>query len=87
VRDPRLVNRAISLSSNFDRAIVWCEHSIRLAQGCQRADLVGTHEARVSGDISRQDGCQSSLDALARHEAPGWLVSARVMKPQGPASR
>ena len=85
MRDPRLVNRAISLSSNFDRAIVWCKHSIRLAQGCQRADLVGTHEARVTGDISRQDGCQSSL--LARHEAPGWLVSARVMKPQGPASR
>ena len=33
MRDPCLVNRTISLSFNFDRAIAYCEHAIRLDPG------------------------------------------------------
>ena len=62
MRDPCLVNRAISPSFNFDRAIVWCEHATGL-------DL-GTHEARVASHNNRQDLRQLSLDAPARHEVP-----------------
>jgi hypothetical protein len=34
------------------------------------ADLVEAHEARIACDIRRQYRRQSSLDTLARHEAP-----------------
>jgi hypothetical protein len=33
-------------------------------QGSQRADLVGTHEPTVTGDIGRQHRRQSPLDAI-----------------------
>jgi hypothetical protein len=37
-------------------------------QGSKRADLISTHQARVTGDISRHHCRQTPLDALARHE-------------------
>jgi hypothetical protein len=36
----------------------------------QSARLVDAHQPRVTGDINRQDRCQSPLDALACNEAP-----------------
>jgi hypothetical protein len=45
--------------------------AVRLA-GREGTDLVYSHEAAVTRDISRQHRRQSPLDTLTRHDAPGF---------------
>jgi hypothetical protein len=43
-------------------------------EGFQRADLVGSHEAAVTGDIRREHCCQSPFHALASQRKAPWRV-------------
>jgi hypothetical protein len=64
-----------------DAAVVFAQFRLDqlAAKGLQpgkRALFVIAHEPAVPGDISRQDGCQPSLDAPVSHDASGSDDSA-----------